>query len=44
MPGEFSSSILGVTGKSNIQLSKFYSIKRALEPHIPGSNYINESE
>ena len=34
-----SSSILAVTGKSGFQFSKFYSINRALEPKIPGSEY-----
>ena len=35
----FPISILAVTGKTDFQFSKFYSINRALEPNRPGSEY-----
>ena len=35
----FSSSLLAVTGKRDLQFSKFYYIYIALEPNIPGPEY-----
>ena len=36
---KFPSSVLAVTGKTDFHFSKFYNIKRALEPNIPGPKY-----